>query len=130
MLFCSLHAHPDDDYPFFWGAADETGEGDGIGFNHNWPLPEGTSDAGYLSVLDKAIGVIDGCRPRALVISAGFDTAAGDPVGGFDLSRAGFSEIGRRIASLGLPTVIVQEGGYRLETLGENVVAFLQAFAA
>ncbi len=128
VLFCSLHAHPDDDYPYYWGEADERGEGAGEGYNRNWPLPQETDDAVYLAALDEALAVIRAFAPRYLVVSAGFDIAAGDPVGGFNVTREGFNAIGRRIAALSLPTTIVQEGGYLLETLGENAAAFLRAF--
>jgi len=126
VLFCSLHAHPDDDYPFYWGEADECGEGSGEGYNRNWPLPQGTDDASYLMALDAALDAICKFAPRYLVVSAGFDIVAGDPVGGFCVTTAGLQEIGRRIAGLNLPTVIVQEGGYLLDRLGENAVAFLR----
>jgi acetoin utilization deacetylase AcuC-like enzyme len=128
VLFCSLHAHPDDDYPFYWGESDERGQGQGEGYNYNWPLPQGTDDAGYLVALDEALAAIRQFAPQYLVVSAGFDTVADDPVGGFRLTTEGLHEIGRRIAGLNLPTVIVQEGGYLLDRLGENAVAFLQAF--
>jgi len=127
-LFCSLHAHPDDDYPYYWGEADERGEGAGDGYNRNWPLPQGVDDEGYLAALDAALVAIHEFTPRYLVVSAGFDIVAGDPVGGFRVTTAGLREIGQRIAKLDLPTIIVQEGGYLLDTLGENAVAFLQAF--
>ncbi len=128
VLYCSLHAHPDDDYPYFWGAADETGEGAGLGYNRNWPLPQGTEDTTYLNALGEALGIIHEYGPAYLVLSAGLDLAAGDPVGGFVITQEGIREIGRRIAGLGLPTVIVQEGGYLLEKLGENAVALLDAW--
>jgi acetoin utilization deacetylase AcuC-like enzyme len=129
VLFCSLHANPDDDYPYYWGGAEERGDGPGEGYNHNWPLPRSVDDAHYLDVLDKALAVIDGFAPRYLVVSVGFDIVVGDPVGEFCVTIGGLSEIGRRIAALNLPTVIVQEGGYLLDTLGESSVAFLRAFA-
>jgi acetoin utilization deacetylase AcuC-like enzyme len=128
VLFCSLHADPDDDYPYYWGGAEERGEGPGEGYTYNWPLPQYTDDAGYLAVLDRALAVINEFAPRYLVVSAGLDIAAGDPVGGFCISVCGLREIGQRIAALNLPTVIVQEGGYLLDTLGRSAAAFLQAF--
>jgi len=131
VLYCSLHAHPDDDYPYYWGEAGERGEGPGEGFNRNWPLAQGTGDADYLAVLDEALAAVREFGPGALVVSAGFDITAGDPAGGFSLTASGLGEIGRRIARLqpeGLPTLIVQEGGYRLETLRQNALAFLSAF--
>jgi len=133
VLFCSLHAHPDDDYPFYWGDRDETGVGDGAGCNRNWPLPQGTGDEQYLAALEQALVCVSEFQPRGLVVSLGLDTFQGDPVGGFALSTAGIGAVGAKIAALAatlaLPTVIVQEGGYLLEHLGANAVAFLQAFA-
>jgi acetoin utilization deacetylase AcuC-like enzyme len=131
VLYCSLHADPDEEYPYYWGAADERGEGAGEGFNLNWPLPPLTDDAQYLAALDEAVAAVRAFGPEYLVVSAGFDMVEGDPAAivGFGVTAAGVSEIGRRIAKLGLPTVVVQEGGYSLERLGEDVVAFLRPFA-
>jgi len=67
--------------------------------------------------------------PWALVIAVGFDTYAGDPISKFDLITDDYSEIARHLRALNLPTVIVQEGGYHLEALGRNLVAFLEPFA-
>jgi acetoin utilization deacetylase AcuC-like enzyme len=128
-LFCSLHADPNVDYPFFWGRADERGDGPGMGLNHNWPLPLRTDDATYLAALDEALHAIADFAPRYLLVSLGLDSAEGDLIGKFRITTDGFRKIGRRIAALKLPTVIVQEGGYRVETLGENAVAFLGAFS-
>jgi acetoin utilization deacetylase AcuC-like enzyme len=128
ILYCSLHAHPDDDYPYYWGAEDETGEGAGAGFNFNFPLPQGTHDTAYLAALDRALGIIRRFAPSGMVISAGFDIAAGDPIGGFNLTVEGLAKVGQQIAALALPTVIIQEGGYLVERLGEYAAAFLQAF--
>lgn len=129
-LFCSLHANPDFVYPFFWGRADERGAGAGLGLNYNWPLPMHISEVAYLSVVDEALGVISDFAPRYLLVSLGLDAAEGDLIGKFHITPRGYTEIGRRIAALGLPTVIVQEGGYRLDTLGANAVAFLETFEA
>lgn len=129
VLYCSLHAHPDDDYPYYWGESRERGAGPGKGYNWNYPLPQGVEDGRYLATLDDALGVIRGYAPCALVVSAGFDIVLGDPVGRFCVTMGGVREIGRRIASLNLPTVIVQEGGYLLEQLGVQAATFLRAFA-
>ena len=129
VLYVSLHAHPDDDYPFYWGTSDETGEELGLGFNRNFPLPQGTDDAAYLTALDQALGIVREFAPHGLVVSAGFDTALGDPIGAFRLTQTGLAEVGRRIARLQLPTVLIQEGGYLVERLGENAAAFLRPLA-
>jgi acetoin utilization deacetylase AcuC-like enzyme len=127
VLYCSLHVHPDEDYPYYWGDVDERGAGPGEGTNHNWPLPRDTDDEHYLAALDEALAVVRNWRPRHLVLSVGFDGLDGDPEGSFCLTRSGLQEIGRRISALGLPMVVVQEGGYQPETLGQNAVAFLSA---
>ena len=131
VLTCSLHADPDQEYPYFWGGADELGSGAGLGANRNWPLPMGIDDADYLSALELALAEVAACQPDFLVVSAGFDLLAGDPSassGGFGVSLEGVTQIGQRLARLALPTVIVQEGGYRLEQLGEAAVRFLRQF--
>ena len=127
-LYCSLHADPDLDYPYYWGAAGELGEGPGEGYNRNWPMPPGTDDQAYLQDLDEALQAIRAFQPRCLVLSAGLDIAARDEVGGFLISRRGFEQIGKRIAGLGISTAIIQEGGYRLDTLGENALALLSGW--
>jgi acetoin utilization deacetylase AcuC-like enzyme len=128
VLYCSLHAHPNHAFPHFWGAADERGAGPGTGFNRNWPLPPGTGDPRYLAALDEAMGAIRAFAPRYLIVSAGLDVVTGDPLGSFNVTAQGLREIGKRIAALNLPTAVVQEGGYRLDTLGQSAVAFLQPF--
>ena len=55
VLYCSLHADPDQEYPYFWGAADEQGEGAGLGYNYNYPLPLGCDEALYLQTLEQAL---------------------------------------------------------------------------
>jgi acetoin utilization deacetylase AcuC-like enzyme len=127
-LYCSLHADPAVEYPYFWGGAAETGVDAGVGANYNLPLPLGTGDAQYLSALDQALARIASFAPRYLLVSLGLDIAARDPVGGFEITLDGMHEIGRRSARLGLPTIIVQEGGYHLDVLGGYAVAFLRNF--
>jgi acetoin utilization deacetylase AcuC-like enzyme len=128
VLFCSLHAHPDDDYPYFWGWADELGAGLAEGLNRNWPLFRDTDDAAYLDALDAALRVIVDFAPEFLVVSAGFDILEGDPVGCFAVTIDGLHEIAKRISKARLPAVIVQEGGYALDRLGDSAVTFLKAF--
>jgi acetoin utilization deacetylase AcuC-like enzyme len=124
----SIHADPDFEYPSFVGFADERGMGRGFGFHHNFPLPAGTTDLEYLQTLDRAIDLIREFKPVYLVVSAGMDIYADDPLGRIKVTTGGMGEIGKRIASLALPTVIVMEGGYANEALGKNILAFLSAF--
>ncbi len=125
VLTISIHADPNFEYPHYWGYADETGSGRGFGFHQNFPLEKGADDARYLSTLEEALNLIRKFEPQYLVVSAGMDIYAADPLGTIKVTTAGIGQIGKRIASLGLPTVIVMEGGYANEVLGINVVRFL-----
>jgi acetoin utilization deacetylase AcuC-like enzyme len=128
VLFVSIHADPRTDYPFFWGHADETGEGEGKGANLNLPLPRGTGMADYLPALDRALGRVAAHGADLLVVSYGADTYGGDPISHFRLDTSDYAGLGGRIAALGLPTLIVMEGGYAVDALGANVAEFLSLF--
>jgi acetoin utilization deacetylase AcuC-like enzyme len=126
VLTISIHADPDFEYPHYWGFADETGSGIGLGFHKNFPLQKDTDDTRYLAALEEALTLVRTFEPSYLVVSAGMDIYADDPLGTIKVSTEGIAEIGKRIASLNLPTVVVMEGGYANEALGRNVVAFLR----
>jgi acetoin utilization deacetylase AcuC-like enzyme len=128
VFFASIHADPGTDYPFFWGMADETGEGEGEGANLNLPLPQGTDLAAYEPALARALEAIAAFAPDLLVCSYGADTYVGDPISRFRIETADYPLIAGRIAGLGLPTLVVMEGGYAVDRLGANVAAFLSGF--
>jgi acetoin utilization deacetylase AcuC-like enzyme/GNAT superfamily N-acetyltransferase len=129
VLTISLHGHPNVAYPYFSGFADETGEGEGRGFNFNFPLPENAGAELYLDTLAKALRHIEKFSPMFLVVSLGFDDMKGDPTGSFGLKSDTYKEIGKRLARLNLPTLIVQEGGYNLRNLKTGAKAFFNGFA-
>ncbi|MCB2019434.1 MAG: histone deacetylase family protein [Burkholderiaceae bacterium] len=128
VLFVSLHGDPRTEYPFFLGHVDETGAGAGLGFNLNLPLPAESDVGTWFAALDTACRRITAHRPDALVVSLGLDTYAGDPISHFHLQAADFSRLGARVARLGLPTVLVLEGGYASAELGVNAVNVLDGF--
>jgi acetoin utilization deacetylase AcuC-like enzyme len=128
VLTVSIHADPVRFYPFFWGYASERGVGDGASANLNLPLPRGTGDDHYLIELERALFAIGNFAPGALVVALGLDAYEGDPLRGFSITTGGFGRIGRRIGELRLPTVLVQEGGYLSDALGDNLSAFLSGF--
>lgn len=131
VLTVSIHADPDRFYPFFWGAEKERGRWRGEGFNFNLPLARGSKDDIFLAALDKALARIDAFSPGALVIALGLDASEHDPFGGLCVSTKGFEKIGAAIARAGRrPTVLVQEGGYLCDQLGDNLAAFLNGFSA
>ena len=128
VLFVSIHADPATDYPFFWGHGDERGEGAGQGKTLNLPLPRGTDTAEYGKALDLALGAVRDHQADFIVLSFGADTFEEDPISYFKLRRDDYGAIGERIASAGLPVLIVMEGGYAIDALGRNVTALLSGF--
>jgi acetoin utilization deacetylase AcuC-like enzyme len=128
VLFVSIHADPNLKFPYYWGYRDEKGEGKGLGFNVNYPLPLGTRNEIYQETLVKAVRDIRQFGPQFLIVSLGFDTYKDDPIGGFKLTTDYYQQAGKTINKLDLPTLIVQEGGYNLPALGKNVCSFLQGF--
>jgi acetoin utilization deacetylase AcuC-like enzyme len=128
VLTISIHADPNVEYPYYAGYAGETGSGKGVGFHRNFPLEPGTDDRRYLATLEEALALIQNFGPAYLVISAGMDIYADDPLGTIQVTTEGIREAGKRIAALQLPSVIVMEGGYNNEALGENISGFLGAF--
>lgn len=128
LLFVSIHADPVTDYPFYWGHADERGEGAGQGKTLNLPLPRGTQAAEYLAALDQGLDAIRDHQAELIVLSFGADTFEDDPISYFRLRREDYPRIAARIAALDLPVLVVMEGGYAVEELGHNVGAFLSGF--
>jgi acetoin utilization deacetylase AcuC-like enzyme len=125
VLTISLHADPKVEYPFFLGYADEPGEGQGHGFNINYPLPFGTDWTDYSVFLKYAVDEISRFGPDALVVALGLDTFAGDPTTFFEITTEDFERMGAAIGGLKLPTLIVLEGGYSVEWIGQNTANFL-----
>lgn len=128
VLTVSLHADPVRFYPFFWGHAHERGEGDGLGYNLNLPLPRGTGDDDYLKTMDTGLAHIRAFGADVLVVALGLDAYENDPLKGLAVTTPGFARIGTAIAKLGLPTLLIQEGGYLSDELGQNLTSFLSGF--
>ncbi len=129
VLTVSVHGDPAGLYPFFSGFADETGTGAGLGANLNIPLAPGTGANEYRPALARAIEAVSRFKPAFLVFSFGADTHEADPIGGFKLPTKFFAELGAKVRELGLPAVIVQEGGYDLAALGGCVAEVLKAYS-
>ena len=129
VLTLSIHGHPDHAYPYFSGFADETGEGPGIGFNRNFPLPPETGHDRYLAALDRALKCLTAFGPDFLVLSLGFDTLRADPIGTCQLTVETMSAMGQRLGALKLPVLVVQEGGYNLRNLRRGAAALFEGIA-
>jgi acetoin utilization deacetylase AcuC-like enzyme len=126
VLTISIHGHPSFAYPYFSGYSSEKGEGEGVGFNLNMPLPENIDGQAYLKKLTKAVARIREFKPDYLIVALGLDTAAGDPTGTWNLKGADFENNGKEIATLSLPTVVIQEGGYNSRNIGINARMFFK----
>src|SRR5690606_25124230 len=122
----SVHVDPGAGwFPHVVGFADETGAGDGAGTTLNVPLAPGTGDAPWIAGAERIRQRLEAFRPDALVVSLGVDAAADDPESPLLVTEDGYAAAGRLLGELALPAVVVQEGGYHLESLGALVAAFL-----
>lgn len=128
MLYVSIHGDPVFEYPFVAGYADEGGGAAAHGTTLNFPLPKGTTGAQYLAAYERAMEVIRTFQPAALVISLGFDAHRLDPLSTFLVDTEDFYEMARQAHALGLPTLLVQEGGYNLEMLPELAETVVHGF--
>jgi acetoin utilization deacetylase AcuC-like enzyme len=129
VLFFSTHQ-----YPFYpgTGAADETGLGKGEGYTINLPLPAGQRDENYLRLFDeRLLPVAAGFRPELILVSAGYDAHANDPLGGMRLTESGFAALADRLTTLAAAhadnrLIAVLEGGYDPPALARSVAATLR----
>ena len=128
VLTISVHGDPAHFYPFYAGYPEEQGVADGDGFNLNVTLPRGTGDVPYLERLDEVMDRVTLFRPDVLMVALGLDASAHDPLDFLGITTEGFRRIGAALGGLGLPSVLVQEGGYLSEVLGPNLTAALAGF--
>jgi acetoin utilization deacetylase AcuC-like enzyme len=123
VLVGSVHVDPGAGwFPHFLGFADETGGG----ANRNVPVPPGGGDENWLAAVSALAEWVGGAE--ALVVALGVDAAGGDPESPLEVTPAGFRAAGATLGALGLPTVLVQEGGYNLDTIGALVREVLVGF--
>jgi acetoin utilization deacetylase AcuC-like enzyme len=131
VLYTSIHVDPGEGwFPHWSGFADETGTGPGAGRNRNFPLAPGSGDVQFLDALDASCELVAATGSEALVVSLGLDAGGEDPESPLTVSNDGFSRAGSMLARLGLPTVLVQEGGYELSALERDLTAILSRFSS
>ena len=131
-LFLSTHQ-----FPFYpgTGALAERGRGPGEGSTVNLPMPAGCGDAEYLAVFAEiVVPVLLEFRPEILLVSAGFDAHARDPLASMQLSSEGFAGIAAQLRAVadevcGGRLVLALEGGYDLDALGAAVRAVTEVLA-
>ena len=135
VFFFSVHQ-----YPFYpgTGARNDTGEGAGLGYTTNVPLPAGVGDEGYKRVFDEILAPLaERYRPQVILVSAGYDAHAADPIGGMAVTVAGFHTLAQTVRhlSLSIPAcegrlALVLEGGYNTQALSASVLATIAAVDA
>jgi acetoin utilization deacetylase AcuC-like enzyme len=124
VRYGSLHVDPGAGwFPHYFGHAHETGARDGAGATKNLPLAEGTGDGPWVEAVRQLAEYA--VEADALVVSLGVDAAADDPESPLQVTSEGYAAAGRLLGSLGVPAVVVQEGGYHLDTIGGLVAAYL-----
>ncbi|MFW6056933.1 MAG: histone deacetylase family protein [Chloroflexota bacterium] len=126
VLYISIHGDPTNFYPVVTGFEDERGEGQGYGYNINMPMPHGSSEEYFFDRVEEAMAAIRLFQPDALVSVLGFDVYQNDIQAKVAVTAEGFQRLGDRIRRAGLPTLVVQEGGYDLEALSSNIQQFFK----
>jgi acetoin utilization deacetylase AcuC-like enzyme len=122
VFYFSTHQYPH--YPGT-GSEQDRGEGEGEGFTYNIPMPSGTGDReyekAYTEILHSLVGSFD---PDIILVSAGYDLHADDPLSGINVTDRGINNIVEGILSAkrGIPYVFSLEGGYNLDALSDSVL--------
>lgn len=124
----NLHGDPNQEYPYFLGFREETGAGEGQGFNINYPMRHGTEWAEWNAALEDGCKKLLDYKPDVVLVSLGVDTFEKDPISKFKLKTEHYPLIGATIAKFGLPTLFVMEGGYAVAEIAVNAVGVLQGF--
>jgi acetoin utilization deacetylase AcuC-like enzyme len=135
VMFFSIHRYGRGFYPGT-GAADETGRGKGAGYTINAPIAFGTSRKDYHAAFDKALEkAADKIKPELVLVSAGFDAHAKDPIGSLGLATEDFTTLSRKVLAVAKAhakgrVVCCLEGGYNVDALAESVQTHLEELLA
>jgi acetoin utilization deacetylase AcuC-like enzyme len=132
VLYVSIHESPL--YPGT-GPASDVGSGPGEGYTVNLPVPAGSGDAAWCSLVEHVVVSVGlEYRPGLVLLSAGFDAHVRDPLAGCRVTREGYAQMARSMRGLAdeldVPLGVVLEGGYDLEALAESTVATLEVVGA
>jgi acetoin utilization deacetylase AcuC-like enzyme len=117
------------------GWPEETGSGSAVGTMHNRPLLAGSGDAPFEEAWDELLTEVEAFEPEAILVSAGYDAHAADPLAGLAVTEAGFEAVGKMVGALGarrrLPGVaLTLEGGYDLDALTASSAATIRGLLA
>ncbi|MBA1148032.1 histone deacetylase family protein [Ectothiorhodospiraceae bacterium WFHF3C12] len=124
VLYVSIHGDPTNFYPVVTGFEDERGSGPGEGYNINLPMPHGSPESAFFERLGEALDAIRLFSPDVLIVTLGFDIYEKDPQAKVAVTPEGFNRLGRALHEQPWPVLVVQEGGYHLDSLAENTRQF------
>jgi len=130
VLYVSIHGA--DEYPYYTGFESECGEGPGRGYTLNLPLRTDASFDEYKEKLGVAVAKLVEFAPDFLLVSLGFDTFRLDPIGKFDIDIPDYETMARTVRATpplrDVPSIILLEGGYTVDKLGECMLSFLKGW--
>ncbi len=127
VLFLSIHQSPL--YPGT-GAASDVGTDEGEGFTINLPVPPGAGDFEFVSLVEGvAVPLVRAFEPQLLLVSAGYDAHANDPLANCRVSERGYAAMTASLLATGVPVGVVLEGGYALDALASSVAATMSVLA-
>ncbi|UNM94989.1 histone deacetylase family protein [Ignatzschineria rhizosphaerae] len=129
VMYISLHGDPTNFYPAVAGFEEERGEGEGLGFNINYPFAHGLSEEAFFKVLKRAMNDAKIFNPDVIVHNMGFDVYKDDPQSKTKVTTKGMGEIAKEVMALGKPVVGLLEGGYLIETLAANTESYIRGLA-
>jgi acetoin utilization deacetylase AcuC-like enzyme len=132
ILYVSIHESPL--YPGT-GPASDVGSGAGEGYTVNLPVPAGSGDGAWCSLVEHVVVPLGlEYRPGLVLLSAGYDAHFRDPLAGCEVTRDGYAQMAASVRGmaddLGVPLAVVLEGGYDLEALAESVPVTLDVVGA
>lgn len=127
IFVCSLHTNPSNYPTYYLGYEDERGAGEGGDATLNFCLEPGSDAETILPRFREGLAAIRNFGAQALVVSLGFDMAEDDPLSELRMTGEGFATMAREIVALGLPTTLIQEGGYLGPSLAANAEIYLTA---
>lgn len=126
VLTASVHVNVDHYYPFYTGRTTETGYGAGEGFNVNIPLAPHSGDDAFIAGVGQGVQAVRDFGAEALVLALGYDTHEEDPLSLVKVTTPAFHAAAREVATLGIPVLVVQEGGYQVSVIGDCLEEFLR----
>ncbi|WP_182418344.1 histone deacetylase family protein [Bartonella sp. HY038] len=130
ILTVSVHVDTSVYYPFYTGYQHEKGYGEGLGYNVNIPIAANSDDESFLTGVGLGVDYVKNYGAEVVVLALGYDTHKDDPLSIVKVTTDAFHKAAILVARLGIPVVIIQEGGYQVSVIGDCLKAFLTGILA